>query len=80
MFAADALLLGRKTYEALPKTYLGIAKAGQGAPMDFVDQMNRVPKFVASTTLKQASWNAASSAETWWRKFERSKNSQAKTS
>ena len=58
LFAADALLLGRKTYEGLSQAYLGIAKAGQGAPTDFVERMNSVPKYAASSTLKQASWNA----------------------
>lgn len=58
LFAADALLLGRKTYEVLSKAYLSMAKTGEGAPMDFVDRMNTIPKYVASTTLKKASWNA----------------------
>jgi len=58
LFAADALLLGRKTYEGLSQAYLGMAEAGEGAPMDFVDRMNSIPKYVASTTLKEASWNA----------------------
>jgi dihydrofolate reductase len=58
LFAADALLLGRKTYEVLSKAYLDMAKTGEGAPMDFVARMNTVPKYVASTTLKKASWNA----------------------
>lgn len=58
LFAADALLLGRKTYEALSQAYLGMAEAGEGAPSDFVDRMNGIPKYVASTTLAEASWNA----------------------
>jgi dihydrofolate reductase len=58
LFAADALLLGRATYEQLSKAYTGMAQSGEGAPMDFVERMNSIPKFVASTTLKQASWNA----------------------
>lgn len=58
LFAADALLLGRRTYEAFSAAYPGMAKAGQGAPMDFVDRMNSIPKYVASTTLRKASWNA----------------------
>jgi dihydrofolate reductase len=58
LFAADALLLGRKTYEGLSEAYLSMAKSGEGAPMDFVDRMNSIPKYVASTTLKETSWNA----------------------
>jgi dihydrofolate reductase len=58
LLAADALLLGRATYEQLSKAYTGMAKSGQGAPKEFVERMNSIPKFVASTTLKKASWNA----------------------
>jgi dihydrofolate reductase len=58
LFDADALLLGRKTYEALSKAYLGMAESGEGAPKEFVDRMNSIPKFVASKTLEQTSWNA----------------------
>lgn len=59
LFAADTLLLGRKTYESFSKAYPGMAKSGEGAPMDFVERMNSIPKYVASKTLKDASWNAA---------------------
>jgi dihydrofolate reductase len=59
LFAADALLLGRATYEQLSKAYTGMAQSGEGAPREFVERMNSIPKFVASTTLKEASWNAA---------------------
>jgi dihydrofolate reductase len=58
LFAADALLLGRKTYEQLSTAYIGMAKSGQGAPKEFVERMNSIPKFVPSTTLSNASWNA----------------------
>ena len=58
LFSADALLLGRSTYEQLSKAYLGMAKSGKGAPKEFVERMNSIPKFVASSTLKDASWNA----------------------
>jgi dihydrofolate reductase len=58
LFAADALLLGRKTYEQLSAAYQGMAKSGKGAPADFVERMNSIPKFVASNTFKDASWNA----------------------
>lgn len=58
LFEADALLLGRKTYEQLSKAYQGMATSGKGAQTEFVERMNSIPKFVASTTLKDASWNA----------------------
>src|SRR5580700_6392514 len=50
---ADALLLGRLTYEGLSVAYTGMAKeAPPGAPSEFIDRMNRIPKFVASRTLR----------------------------
>jgi dihydrofolate reductase len=58
LFSADALLLGRKTYESFSKAYPEMAKSGQGAPADFVARMNSIPKFVASHTLDGAGWNA----------------------
>ncbi len=59
LFAADALLLGRKTYESLSRAYLGIAQDGSGPSRDFVARMNSIPKYIASRTLKQANWNAS---------------------
>lgn len=58
LFAADSLLLGRKTYETLSKAYLSMANTGEGIPVEFVDRMNSVPKYVVSRTLKATSWNA----------------------
>lgn len=58
LFAADALLLGRKTYEAFAESYPRMATSAQGVPNDFVDYMNSIPKYVASTTLQSATWNA----------------------
>ncbi len=49
---ADALLLGRRTYEGLSAGYTAMASN------PFVDRMNSIPKFVASTTLTDATWNA----------------------
>jgi dihydrofolate reductase len=49
---ADALLLGRRTYEGLSAAYTAMASS------PFVDRMNSLPKFVASTTLTEATWNA----------------------
>jgi dihydrofolate reductase len=50
--AADALLLGRRTYEGLSAAYMGME------PNPFVDRMNSIPKFVASRTLTRATWNS----------------------
>ena len=49
---ADALLLGRLTYEGLSAAYTAMA------PNPFVDRMNSIPKYVASRTLREAAWNA----------------------
>jgi len=49
---ADALLLGRRTYEGLSAGYSAMT------PNPFVDRMNSIPKFVASRTLRKATWNA----------------------
>jgi dihydrofolate reductase len=52
LFSADALLLGRRTYEGLSAGYSAMD------PNEFVVRMNSVPKYVASTTLEDATWNA----------------------
>jgi dihydrofolate reductase len=49
---ADALVLGRRTYEGLSAAYPAMASR------PFVDRINALPKFVASRTLTQATWNA----------------------
>jgi dihydrofolate reductase len=59
LFGADALLLGRKTYEGLSAGYLAMAAAEPGPMADFVAAMNAIPKYVASGTLTEASWNAS---------------------
>jgi dihydrofolate reductase len=52
LFASDALLLGRETYEAFASSWS--TRSG-----DFADKINNMPKFVASTTLKEPlAWNA----------------------
>ena len=50
--SADALLLGRRTYEGLSAAYPAMASS------PFVDRMNSIPKFVASRALTEATWNA----------------------
>jgi dihydrofolate reductase len=53
LLASDALLLGRTTYEGFVTTW----PARSGDPI--ADRMNSLPKFVASTTLKEPlEWNA----------------------
>jgi len=58
LFAADALLLGRKTYEVFAEAYPRMKSSDPGVPEDFLDRMNSIPKYVASRTLESAKWNA----------------------
>jgi len=58
LFAADALLLGRLTYEGLSAAYPAMTGGDSGVPNDFIERMNSIPKFVASTTLRETTWNA----------------------
>jgi dihydrofolate reductase len=51
--AADALLLGRVTYEGFAEAW----PQRSGDP--FTDKINAMPKHVASTTLTEATWNAS---------------------
>ena len=50
--AADALIMGRVTYEGFAQAWP--ARAGADA---FADRMNSLPKYVASKTLKKAEWS-----------------------
>lgn len=52
LFAADALLLGRVTYEGFAQAWA--ARSGD----EYTDRINSMPKHVASTTLKEAEWNS----------------------
>jgi dihydrofolate reductase len=54
LFAADALLLGRVTYEHFAAAWPEMTDED-----GFADRMNSIPKFVASTTLSDAEWNAS---------------------
>ena len=52
LFAADALLLGRVTYEGFAKAWPTMKDEG-----GFAERMNSIPKYVVSTTLKELEWN-----------------------
>jgi dihydrofolate reductase len=52
LFASDALLLGRVTYEGFAKAWPTMTGTG-----NFGERMNGVPKYVVSTTLKNPEWN-----------------------
>src|SRR3954465_3385419 len=48
--SADALLIGRRTYESF-------AGAWPGREGEFAEKFNSMPKFVVSTTLEDPEWN-----------------------
>ena len=50
VFDADALLLGRVTYE-------GFAAAWPSREGEFADKFNTMPKYVVSSTLREPEWN-----------------------
>jgi dihydrofolate reductase len=52
LMASDAQLLGRVTYEGFAKAWPTME--GTGA---FGEKMNEMPKFVVSSTLREAEWN-----------------------
>jgi dihydrofolate reductase len=52
LFAADALLLGRATYENFAQAWP--SRTGG----DYSDRINSLPKYVASRTARDATWNA----------------------
>lgn len=52
LFASDALLLGRVTYEGFAKAW-----PSRTDEAGFADRMNALPKYVVSRTLEEAEWN-----------------------
>ncbi len=52
LFASDALLLGRVTYEGFAKAWPTMTDTG-----DFGERMNSLPKYVVSRTLETVEWN-----------------------
>jgi dihydrofolate reductase len=55
---ADALLLGRVTYEAMQAFW----PTAQG---EFADRLNEVPKYVVSSTLTDPAWNTTVLGDDW---------------
>lgn len=54
LFACDALLLGRVTYQGFAAAWPTMQGTG-----DYGERMNSMPKYVASRTLTQMEWNAS---------------------
>jgi dihydrofolate reductase len=52
LLEADALLLGRVTYQGFARAWPTITD-----DVGFAEKMNDMPKYVVSTTLKDAEWN-----------------------
>ena len=52
LFASDALLLGRVTYEGFASAWPTMTGTG-----DFGERMNGIAKYVVSSTLDEATWN-----------------------
>ena len=52
LFASDALLLGRVTYQGFAKAWPAMTDEH-----GFADRMNSLPKFVVSSTLEKLEWN-----------------------
>lgn len=52
LFAADALLLGRITYQGFAKAWPSVSDE-----MGFADRMNGIAKYVVSSTLASADWS-----------------------
>jgi len=52
LFASDALLLGRVTYQGFAEAWPSRTEG------DYAQRINSMPKFVASKTLEETEWNA----------------------
>src|SRR6266480_5702117 len=54
LFACNALLLGRRTYEGFAAAWPTMPGTGE-----YGERMNSLPKYVVSTTLSEVEWNAS---------------------
>src|SRR5262249_43210866 len=57
LFASDAFLLGRITYEGFAAAWPSLEHSEQEEPA-FARKMNTMPKYVASRNLEETEWNA----------------------
>ena len=54
LFASDALLLGRVTYQGFAKAWPSMEGTGE-----YGERMNSLPKYVVTSTLSELEWNAS---------------------
>lgn len=58
LFAADALIMGRETYEIFASAWPNRSEAEAGPGEEgFIARINSLPKYVVSTTLNDLTWN-----------------------
>jgi dihydrofolate reductase len=58
LFEADALVMGRETYEGFAAVWPNRTAADDGpGEAGFADRINNLPKYVVSTTLQHVTWN-----------------------
>jgi dihydrofolate reductase len=55
---ADALVLGRKTYDGLSAAYPAMEATAEGAFREYVHRINTIPKHVATRSPGPLDWNA----------------------
>jgi dihydrofolate reductase len=67
---AEALLLGRVTYEGFAASWPSMSDA-----VGYADKMNSMPKYVVSTTLERAEWNNTTILRGRWSRFPSSNRS-----
>lgn len=58
LFAADARLLRSFDLRRVLKAYPAMDRETPAVPVEFIDRMDRIPKYVGSTMLQETSWNA----------------------
>jgi dihydrofolate reductase len=56
VLASDAFLVGRVTYEMLASYWPGV-KTNDNGELEVANKLNSAPKYVVSSTLKQAAWS-----------------------